>query len=112
MRNRSFGALVLLAGIAGFGATASAQAPMAPQLPKQDGIQERSVPVPETKEDKDRRPNDESLSNELARTNGVVAPPPTGDEEIHKPAPVSEPNSTPVIPPPGTPGADQRVQPK
>ncbi len=112
MRNPSFGALVLLAGIAGSCVVASAQAPMAPPPATQGGVQERSVPVPGMKDDKDRRPNDESLSKELARTNGVVAPPPTGDDEIHKPVPVPEPNSTPVIPPPGTPGGDQRLQPK
>ena len=34
----------------------------------------------------------------------MIKPPPGVDPQIVKPAPVPEPNSTPVIPPPGVPG--------
>lgn len=52
-----------------------------------------------------------SLSDELSRTGGVVQPPSTGDQGVMAP-PKAGPQSTPVIPPPGTPGGNQEVQPK
>jgi hypothetical protein len=54
----------------------------------------------------------ESLSEQLAEDKGVIKPPPTGDSEIHTTAPNPNPGTMPVIPPPGTPGGDQSVQPK
>jgi hypothetical protein len=51
----------------------------------------------------------ESLSDKLARTDGVICPPSTG-ADIRLPTP--EGGRTPVIPPPGSPGGDQGVQPK
>ena len=43
-----------------------------------------------------------------------VIVPPAGqvDPGIQAPAPVPAPGTTPVIPPPGTPGGDPRVQPR
>jgi hypothetical protein len=55
---------------------------------------------------------DESLSRRLSRTEGVIKPPAGIDPEIRVPAPNPNPNTTPVIPPPGSPGADQSIQPK
>ena len=52
-----------------------------------------------------------TLSQRLEATEGVIAPPATGDNEMRVPAPVPNPNSTPVIRPPGTLPND-RVQPK
>jgi hypothetical protein len=52
-----------------------------------------------------------SLSDELSRSGGVVRPPSTGDRGVVAP-PKAGPQSTPVIPPPGTPGGNQEVQPK
>src|SRR3989337_588444 len=46
----------------------------------------------------------EPLSDKLARSDGVLCPPPGIDPEIHAPAP--ENGKTPVIPPPGSPGGD------
>jgi hypothetical protein len=57
------------------------------------------------------RPNDD-LSHKLDQGKGVLKPPPTGDEEIYTDAPDPNPGTTPVIPPPGTPGGDQSVNPK
>ena len=54
----------------------------------------------------------ESLSDQLDRNHGVIAPPPTGDSGIHTEAPNPDPGTTPVIPPPGTPGGDPTIQPK
>ena len=45
-------------------------------------------------------------------SNGKKLPPPqTGDQGVVSP-PKAGPQSTPVIPPPGTPGGNQEVQPK
>lgn len=52
----------------------------------------------------------ENLSDKLARTDGVICPPPDLDPQIRAPAPGG--GRTPVIPPPGSPGGDQSVQPK
>jgi hypothetical protein len=54
----------------------------------------------------------ESLSERLDRSGGVIRPPQTIDPGIHAPAPEPNPGTTPVIPPPGTPGGDQGIQPK
>jgi hypothetical protein len=43
---------------------------------------------------------------------GVIPPPMTGDTGINKGPPAVSEYSTPVIPPPGSPGGSQHVQPK
>jgi len=56
-----------------------------------------------------------SLSERLDRSNGVIAPPASiadTDPGIVKPAPSTGATAMPVIPPPGTPGGDPKVQPK
>ena len=53
-----------------------------------------------------------NLSEQLDRNKGVITPPATGDSEIYTEAPNPNPGTTPVIPPPGTPGGDQSVEPK
>lgn len=55
---------------------------------------------------------DKPLSNELKENEGVLEPPKSLDNEIVRKAPVPEPNTTPVIPPPGAPGGDPNVKPK
>ena len=52
-----------------------------------------------------------SLSDKLARSNGVICPPSQIDPDIKKPAPETG-GTMPVIPPPGSPGGNQSVQPK
>ncbi|MGJ4916461.1 hypothetical protein ACQR10_18820 [Bradyrhizobium sp. HKCCYLRH2060] len=52
----------------------------------------------------------ELLGDKLAKTNGVLCPPSGVDPEMHAPTP--EGGTTPVIPPPGSPGGNQNVQPK
>ena len=47
---------------------------------------------------------------ELAKSNGVLCPPSGVDPEIHAPTP--DAGNTPVIPPPGSPGGNQNLQPK
>ena len=59
----------------------------------------------------DKRPG-ETLSERLDRNSGVIHPPAGVDPGIAAPVPDPHPNSTPVIPPPGTPGGNPSVQPK
>jgi hypothetical protein len=70
--------------------------------------------------DRDRQPKSETegqappsgnLSDRLNRSDGVIRPPAGVDPQIQVPPP--EPGARmPVIPPPGTPGGDPRIQPK
>ena len=55
-------------------------------------------------------PNDKSLSERLARSDGVICPPDHVDPEIKQPTPPGGP--MPVIPPPGSPGGDPSLRPK
>ena len=52
----------------------------------------------------------EQLADKLARSDGVLCPPPGVDPEIHAPTP--DAGNTPVIPPPGSPGGNPDVRPK
>jgi hypothetical protein len=52
-----------------------------------------------------------SLSRELNQSGGVIHPPPSADRNIVTP-PNRGTSSTPVIPPPDTPGGNPFVQPK
>jgi hypothetical protein len=55
----------------------------------------------------------ESLSEKLDKSGGVIKPPAGVDPEIHLPAKDPTVGSTmPVIPPPGSPGGNQNIQPK
>jgi hypothetical protein len=51
----------------------------------------------------------DTLSDKLARSDGVICPP-NVDPEIKAPTP--EGGTMPVIPPPGSPGGDQSIKPK
>jgi hypothetical protein len=51
-----------------------------------------------------------SLSEQLARSDGVICPPPAVDPDIRAPTP--EVGRMPVIPPPGSPGGDPNIRPK
>jgi len=51
-----------------------------------------------------------NLSDQLARTDGVICPPANVDPDIHAAPPAG--GATPVIPPPGSPGSDPSVRPK
>ena len=52
----------------------------------------------------------EPLGDKLARSDGVLCPPPGVDPEMH--APALDTGKTPVIPPPGSPGGDPTIRPK
>jgi hypothetical protein len=49
------------------------------------------------------------LSNKLSQSNGVICPP---DVDQGMKAPTPDTGKMPVIPPPGSPGGNQNVQPK
>lgn len=55
---------------------------------------------------------DETPSDKLARTEGVICPPPELDPDIRAPAPPDGGSSMPVIPPPGSRGGDPGMRPK
>jgi len=55
-------------------------------------------------------PEGRTLSQQLARSNGVICPPPHTDPEMKKPAPGG--GTMPVIPPPGSPGGPRGAEPK
>jgi hypothetical protein len=52
----------------------------------------------------------ESLGDRLAKSDGVLCPPPGVDQDMHAPTPQG--GAMPVIPPPGSPGGDPSVRPK
>lgn len=52
------------------------------------------------------------LSHRLNQSNGVIQPPRNVDPKMSAPVPTPHPHTTPVIPPPGSPGGDPNVQPK
>jgi hypothetical protein len=76
-----------------------------------------AVPTPPNDE-KGVRPSEGSsvprgdLSDQLSRTGGVIKPPTDVDPAMHQPAPDPGPQSTPVIPPPGTAPNSLDVKPK
>jgi hypothetical protein len=110
-------AAVLAAG------TAAAQAPPTPHTPDQPPAnqpdqracaQPRLPVAPSQKEPgSDARSSTGEappLSDQLAKSDGVICPPPGVDPEIRAPAP--DVGRMPVIPPPGSPGGDPNVRPK
>jgi hypothetical protein len=97
--------------LAGLTATAFAQAPSARRDP--------NMPDPKTVPAEKIRPQEpgstgstggQTLSERLEQTEGVIKPPPMGSEMVVRP-PVANPNSMPVITPPGTSPSDP-IQPK
>jgi hypothetical protein len=47
-----------------------------------------------------------------AASHGVITPPAVGDSAINKGVPAPSEFPTPVVPPPGTPGGNQKIVPK
>jgi hypothetical protein len=85
-----------------FVAMASPQDPLTPQ----------AEPVPKPCEPPASRPHTPSNSAEPScQSNGVIKPPQIGDRSV-LPPPDMGTASTPVIPPPGTPGGDPTVKPQ
>jgi len=70
---------------------------------------EQRLQLPNGSAPKSSSPN-QTLSEKLERSEGVVCPPAGVDPEIAVPPP--DGGKTPVIPPPGSPGGDPTVRPK
>jgi hypothetical protein len=99
------------------GAAQSPPTPKEPVAPKVEQLDANTCPEPSARatvgQDGDvvvKKPEDSSLSDKLARAEGVICPPRHVDPEIKAPTPPGGP--TPVIPPPGSPGGDPTVKPK
>jgi hypothetical protein len=104
-------------------AAAVAQAPpqtKTPVAPKVEQLDPNACASPDThgtvgKGEEDtpthRQDGKDDLSERLARSGGVICPPEHIDPEIKQPTPPTG-GAMPVIPPPGSPGGDQSVQPK
>jgi hypothetical protein len=86
-----------------------ATAPPAPQRAANCAPTERSngTVVPEGSTIGQAR---EPLGDKLAKSDGVLCPPAGIDPEMRAPAP--DTGTTPVIPPPGSPGGDPSIRPK
>lgn len=102
-------------------AVAIAQAPpqsKAPVAPKVDQLDPNACAPSDThttvgkggEAEIQRQDGKGNLSDKLARSGGVICPPEHIDPEIKQPTPPG--GSMPVIPPPGSRGGDQPVQPK
>jgi hypothetical protein len=89
-------------------ALAQAPAPNAPSPPTSDSSSPAD-PRQDPRSTGSTRPG-ETLSERLDRSDGVIRPPAdiAPDNTIRPP----DTGTTPVIPPPGSPGGDQRITPK
>jgi hypothetical protein len=115
-------ALCLIGMVTAASGPASAQAPPSPATPpaqtappapgrSADCAPTRPVPPRGTVAPEGGiSPRVEALGDKLAKSDGVLCPPPGVDPEIRAPTP--DTGSTPVIPPPGSPGGDPNVRPK
>jgi hypothetical protein len=72
-------------------------------------VQQHQDAVPAPKDQAAPKPDDQSA--EAPQGPGVIAPPATGDRSVITP-PATGTAKMPVIPPPGTPGDDNNVEPK
>ena len=97
-------ALILGATLGALAASADDLAP--PSLPPSQG-QPAVPPAP----DQTTPDQGGALSDKLSRSHGVIAPPPVQDKNVMMP-PNADKAKMPVIPPPGTPGGDQKIVPK
>lgn len=92
--------------------TAPAFAQGAAPLPPEHDKAPAERPVPAPSPPLPGGTPDENLSRRLEESEGVIKPPRTGDTEIHVPPKDDSAGRMPIIPPPGSPGGRQDVQPK
>ena len=86
--------------------------PLAPVGARADVSQEAPKTAPQSPAAAQDRRAGETLSERLDRNSGVIHPPAGMDPGIAVQVPDPHPNSTPVIPPPGTPGGNPLVRPE
>lgn len=94
----------------GFGLAAIAQVPQqrAPNMPPP----ENTIPEIVEPSDPPTTGSTESLSERLEKSDGVIRPRTDTTPDMRVPAPVPDPGTTPVIPPPGSPNGNQSLDPK
>ncbi|WP_426613696.1 hypothetical protein [Bradyrhizobium sp. McL0616] len=120
MRKRSN--IILASLLIAASGSAIAQAPPAPATPPQaiapQSPQRAADCAPQDRPNRATAPDGtttgqsrELLGDKLAKSDGVLCPPPGVDPEMHAPAPTTD-GAMPVIPPPGSPGGDPTVRPK
>jgi hypothetical protein len=105
---------LLLPAVAVAQAPPSTKTPVAPKIEQVDpkcAESDTQTTVGKGGEIEPQRQNGkENLSDKLARSSGVICPPEYVDPEIKRPTPPG--GAMPVIPPPGSPGGDESIQPK
>jgi hypothetical protein len=57
-------------------------------------------------------PPAQSLSEQLDRSHGIIHPPADLDAGMAQPPPVTGRGIMPIVPPPGTPGGNPKIEPK
>lgn len=81
-------------------------------IPEKIAPPEEGISTPAQKAPTSSAAPPETLSEKLSRTEGVLRPPRHMDPDVLVPAPVPNPGTTRVIPPPGTPGNPSPERPK
>jgi hypothetical protein len=89
--------------------TAPSQCSAQTQTPKPP---ETAPQAPSATPDQKPPANDEPLSKQLDKNEGVLKPPSGVDPKIHIEPPADTGDRMPVIVPPGEPGGNQNIQPK
>jgi hypothetical protein len=95
----------------GLATAALAQTPVQPQ-PRAPNMPAPQSTVPEKVEPGATGTTGTTLSDKLQRSDGVIHPPGAADATITTIKPAPDFGTMPVIPPPGSPGGNQNVQPK
>lgn len=109
---RSIAASAAFAASIAMSWAARAQTPPAPTPGDPRSTVPEKIEPPPAESEKTPKGTNETLSDKLQRGRGVIRPPDGITPDMRVPAPVPEPNTTPVIPPPGTPGNPAPVAPK
>jgi hypothetical protein len=109
--------LVLTLAMAGGVTVAMAQNPkvlnqQAPNMPPLQQMPPEKVEPQGSAPAQEPSSTGSTLSDKLEQSDGVIRPPQTSTPDMTVPAPVPDPGTTPVIPPPGSPGGNQQVDPK
>jgi hypothetical protein len=100
-------------GLAGVLAIGLAGAPLAQttitpkEQPRDPNMPSQQNTIPEKM---DSTGSTGTLSDRLQKSDGVIKPPSGIDPDITVRAPVPNPGTTPVIPPPGGPGGNPRLE--
>ncbi|MDO9061076.1 MAG: hypothetical protein Q7U92_18925 [Bradyrhizobium sp.] len=103
------GVLIACSNVAGAQAPPSPATPPARTAPPSPDRPVNCAPLP-SQQGTTTGQRAEPLSDRLARSDGVLCPPPGIDPEIRAPTP--ETGNMPVIKPPGSPGGDPTIRPK